>query len=127
MRIRSRKGFSLTEILIVVAIIGFIMMIAIPNYLSARQDAKTQTCLANQKTIFTSAKLYMISESSSLEGLGSAEQLEELIDRDYLKSHAKMKCPSSGDGSGGYYELLFDDEVLTDIECTYNDDDHQWL
>ncbi|MBL7157961.1 MAG: prepilin-type N-terminal cleavage/methylation domain-containing protein [Candidatus Omnitrophica bacterium] len=127
MRIRSGKGFSITEILIVVAIIGFIMMIAIPNYLSAKRDAECQSCLANQKTIFTTAKLYMISEDSSLEGLSAEEQLGELIDKGYLKSYAKIKCPSSGNENTGYYELVFDDGILTDIDCTYMEDEHQWL
>jgi len=126
MRIYSVKGFSITEILIVVAIIGFIMMIAIPNYLNARSDAERQTCLANQKTVFTAAKLYMIAEPSTLEGLGAGEQLEELIDKGYLKRHAKMKCPSSGNSSDGYYELVFENGVLSDIECTYEWDEHRW-
>ena len=126
MRIKTEQGFSITEILIVIAIIGFLMMIAIPNYLKARSDAETQTCLANQKVIYTAAKLYAINENSTLEGFDAESQLEELIDKGYLRGHAKMKCPSSGNESAGYYEMVYDDGTLTDIECTYKENEHQW-
>ncbi len=50
MRLKS-KGFTLVEIMIVVAIIGLLAAIAIPNFVRARTQAQTNACIANLKQI----------------------------------------------------------------------------
>ena len=49
---RSRKaGFTLVEIMIVVAIIGLLAAIAIPNFVKARTASQRSACIANLKQI----------------------------------------------------------------------------
>lgn len=68
------SGFSLIELLIVVAIILIISAIAIPNLLRSRQSANQAAAVANVRTITTAAVSYWVTYSNgyppSLASLG---------------------------------------------------------
>ncbi len=49
--IRNTAGFTLVEIMIVVAIIGLLAAIAVPNFVQARTSARTSTCVNNLRLI----------------------------------------------------------------------------
>jgi len=58
-RPKNRKaGFTLVEIMIVVLIIGILLAIAIPNFVSARESARAKSCVGNLKQIDSATQQY---------------------------------------------------------------------
>jgi general secretion pathway protein G len=54
----GEEGFTLIEMMVVVAIIAILVAILVPNFIRARAQAQTAACEANLKEIATALELY---------------------------------------------------------------------
>ena len=57
-KLRSKKGFTLIELMIVVAIIGILAAIAIPNFLKFQAKSKQSEAKSNLGAVFTGELAY---------------------------------------------------------------------
>ena len=51
MKLKMKKGFTLVEIMIVVAIIAILAAVAIPNFIKYRRSSQATACVSNLKQI----------------------------------------------------------------------------
>ena len=101
---KMNRGFSLLELLIVVAIILIITTIAVPSLLRSRQAANELRAVANLRTINTAQITY---QSGSGGNYGSIEELvaDGLLDSRFI-----------AEDFGGYAYAITD--TPTDYEAT---------
>lgn len=64
----GKKGFTLVEIMIVVAIIALLAAIAIPNLLRARHNANESAAIATLRTISTAEESYRAAQNPNMYG-----------------------------------------------------------
>ena len=50
---KSKKGFTLVELMIVVVIMAILVVVAVPIYNSVTDNARAKTCLDNQRTLIS--------------------------------------------------------------------------
>lgn len=120
---RSTKGFSLLELLIVVAIILIIAAIAIPNLLQARLSANESSAAGSLHSITSAEITYYntyptVGYSNSLTQLGGATPCTPSSTTACLIDNFLASATPGGTGKSGYY---YQATGLITGGATYND------
>lgn len=98
--LKSRRGFTLIEIMIVVLIIAVLLAIAIPNFMKARDTSRAKACVANLRQIDT-AKMQWAMDNKKVGtdtvnlGTVAGGDLDTTLVPRYIKND--LSCPSGGD------------------------------
>ncbi len=113
-KMSNKKGFTLIEMLIVVAIIAILVAIAIPTFSSALNKAKVATDKANVRAWYAEKVIAVMLEEGTFEEASSSEKLPDGTDLKYGTVLIEKKDTNS-DG--------VDDYVVTYTAKTNNDAD----
>lgn len=89
LRESRREGFTLVEIMIVVAIIGLLASIAIPNFVKARTTAQMNACISNLRQIDGAVQQWAL---DTKQGDNASVTAADVLP--YLKN--AVVCPAGG-------------------------------
>ena len=62
----NKKGFTLVEALIVIAIIGILLLTLIPSIISIINKNKEKACISTRDNIINAAKMYVAENNRSI-------------------------------------------------------------
>jgi len=119
------KGFSLVEIVFVVAIIGLLLAVALPNFRTARENVHRDICINNLRQIELAKEQWSIENDKDTDDPApTAEDLDSYIkediwdeDGDSYKTGHDLVCPLDTASIPTIATSYTINAIGTDAEC----------
>jgi len=118
--LHSSQGFTLMEILCIIAIVGLLVAIAVPGYLHTRRSTRAKICISNLQKIDTAKETWAFDEFKTT---GIVPSMSELLP--YLHNNGRsFQCalgPPGEDVSDSYEP----NPIGAAPTCKHAPDDHK--
>lgn len=104
---KNKKGFTLIELIVVIAILGILSLFLVPSFMGYAKDAKIQVAKSNTRTVWSAASAVMIQNS-----------YDDKTDSETFKNKVLEKL---GVGFNGFIEVFVDGDTEK-LNVTYQTD-----
>ena len=100
----NRKGFTLVEALIVLAIIGVLLFVIFPSIITIMKKNKEKSCISTRDSIISAAKMFVAENKYDL----NFECGDNILTLDKLREYGNLS------------DIILDDKYPSSIIVTYD-------